>query len=156
MSKAQPFEKAKLENLTIRNATPEDYTPIADLLIKVNLPAQGVQEHVDNFVVLIDDGSLIGTGGLEIYSDKALLRSLAVHPDYQNKGYGQQLYRRILENAHKQNITEVYLLTETAERFFAAMGFEKISRELVDERVKTSEEFRSVCPSTAICMRLTL
>ena len=156
MSKAQPFEKAKLENLTIRNATPEDYTPIADLLKKVNLPVQGVEEHLDNFVVLVDNKSLIGTGGLEIYNDKALLRSLAIHPDYQKKGYGQQLYRYIIENARKQNITELYLLTETAERFFTAMGFKKISRELVNEQVKTSEEFRSVCPTSAACMRLTL
>ena len=134
--------KTQLENLVISNATPEDYDSISDLLKTVNLPVQGVQEHLDNFVVLTDGESIIGTGGLEIYSDKALLRSLAIHSDYQNRGL--------------QNIRELYLLTETAERFFTAIGFETISRELVDEQVKTSEEFRSVCPTTAGCMRLIL
>ena len=148
--------KTQLENLVISNATPEDYDSISDLLKTVNLPVQGVQEHLDNFVVLTDGESIIGTGGLEIYSDKALLRSLAVHPDYQNRGLGQRIYHHILENSRKQNIRELYLLTETAERFFTAIGFETISRELVDEQVKTSEEFRSVCPTTAGCMRLIL
>ena len=79
-----------------------------------------------------------------------------MQPDYQNSGLGKRIYNQILENARHQNITELYLLTETAERFFTAMGFEKISREIVDEQVKTSEEFRSVCPDTAVCMRLKL
>lgn len=156
MSKVQRFGKAQLENLVLRKATPEDYALIANLLKKVNLPVQGVQEHLDNFIVLTDDESLIGTGGLEIYGDKALLRSLAIHPDYQNRGLGKQIYNQILESARDQNITELYLLTETAEKFFTAMGFEKISRELVDEQVKTSEEFRSICPTTAACMWLKL
>lgn len=140
----------------VRAAVSEDYESIAVLLKSVNLPTEGVKGHLSNFVVLMDDGSLIGTGGMEIYGDKALLRSLAIHPDYQNRGHGQQIYRRILENAREQNISELYLLTETAERFFAALGFERISREAADERVKTSEEFRSLCPSTAACMRLKL
>lgn len=143
-------------NAKIRAATSEDYESIAALLKTVNLPTQGVDENLGNFVVFVDNGSLIGTGGLEIYGSKALLRSLAIHPDYQNKGYGQRLYRGILQGARERNIDELYLLTETAERFFAAMGFEKIPRELADEQVKTSEEFRSICPSTASCMRLKL
>jgi len=140
--------------LGIRLATFKDYKSITSLLQSVSLPTQGVKKHLSNFVVLLDGETLIGTGGMEIYGDKALLRSLAVHPDYQNKGFGQRLYKRILENARKLNINELYLLTETAERFFAKMGFEKISREEADERVKVSEEFLSICPSTAACMRL--
>jgi len=156
MPKVRRVEKGHLANLAIRSATLADYASISILLKQVNLPTQGVKEYLDNFVVLKDGELLIGTGGLEIYGDKALLRSLAVHPDYQNKGLGKWIYQHILENAKNQNITELYLLTETAERFFTTVGFEKISRELVDERVKTSEEFRSVCPTTAACMRLKL
>lgn len=140
----------------MRPASFEDYESIASLLESVNLPTQGVKEHTSNFVVLLDGEMLIGTGGLEIYGNNALLRSLAVHPDYQKKGYGQQLYQFLLEKAQEQNITELYLLTETAERFFARMGFEKIARESVDEQVKTSAEFRTLCPASAACMRLKL
>jgi len=140
----------------IRPATSEDYESIVELLESANLPTEGVKERLHNFVVLTDGETLIGTGGFEIYGDKALLRSVAISPEYQNKGYGRKIYRRLLENAREQNITELYLLTETAERFFAAMGFKKIPREAADEQVKKSEEFRSLCPSTAVCMHLKL
>lgn len=156
MPKTQPAQRHSDAASRIRSANTGDYASILTLLEKVNLPTQGVKEHLDNFVILMDGEMLIGAGGLEIHGNKALLRSLAIHPDYQNRGWGKQIYRRLLENARLKNVTELYLLTETAETFFASAGFEKIPRELADEQVRTSEEFRSICPSTAVCMRLKL
>ena len=99
---------------------------------------------------------LRGTVGLEIYKDKALLRSLAVAGAHQGQGFGQKLYFAIIEKAREHGIREIYLLTETAEDFFSQQGFEMISRDLVDAAVKESVEFQSVCPETASCMQLRL
>ncbi len=99
---------------------------------------------------------LRGTVGLEIYNDKALLRSLAVAGAHQGQGFGQKLYFAIIEKAREHGIREIYLLTETAEKFFANQGFEKISRDSADVKVKESIEFRSACPETASCMLMKL
>lgn len=144
------------DSMEIRQAEAPDYPLILDLLKSLKLPVEGVQEHLENFWVLSLGGKLSGVVGLEVYGRKALLRSLAVERSLQGKGYGTRLYRAILEQARKRRIREVYLLTETAEAFFSARGFEKISRDLVDEAVKTSVEFSTACPASAACMWMRL
>ncbi len=139
---------------TIRQAITEDYDTIKKLLESLDLPVQGVQEYLDNFIVLIHGSEIIGTVGLEIYNNKALLRSLGVKNRFQNKGLGSRLYEDILKKAKNENIKEVYLLTETAEEYFSSFGFLVVSRADVDKNVKTSIEFQSVCPESAVCMRL--
>lgn len=140
----------------LRPTTIQDYSPVAKLLEKANLPVAGVEDNFENFLVLLDDDRIIGAVGLEVYGQKALLRSMVVAKAHQRKGHGKRLCETVLRNARDQQLVEIYLLTETAERFFAAQGFEAIDRELVDEGVRSAEEFRSLCPSTATCMRLNL
>ncbi len=144
------------QNIKILEAREEDLPAIKALLESVNLPLQGVEDHWDNFILLKKENVLRGTVGLEIYNDKALLRSLAVAGAHQGQGFGQKLYFTIIEKAREHGIREIYLLTETAEKFFAKQGFEKISRDSADVKVKESIEFRSACPETASCMRLKL
>ncbi len=144
------------QNIKILEARKEDLPAIKALLESVNLPLQGVEDHFDNFILLKTENVLRGTVGLEIYKDKALLRSLAVAGAHQGQGFGQKLYFAIIEKAREHGIREIYLLTETAEKFFAKQGFEKISRNSVDTEVKESIEFRCACPGTASCMRLKL
>ena len=139
-----------------QKAQTTDYLSICSLLESVHLPVEGVKEHLSNFVALKKDGRLIGTVGLEVYNTKALLRSLAIAKEFQGQGYGIQLYRTVLKMARKQGVSEIYLLTETAEDFFSRQGFNMISRDLVDAAVKESVEFQSVCPETASCMQLRL
>lgn len=148
--------QSTIDQTVIRSAETRDYPAIISLLKIAKLPPDGVEENLSNFLVLNREGKIIGTVGLEIYGDKALLRSLAVAPQEQGNGYGIRLYQAIIRKAQEQVISEIYLLTETAEKFFAARGFEKIPRDIVDERVKSSVEFQSACPASAACMRLKL
>ena len=133
-----------------------DYPGIQSLLESVNLPVEGVQENLDQFITISEANEMVGVVGLEIYGDKAILRSLAVDKNRQGKGYGRQLTDCIIQKAQDEKISELYLLTETAETFFARFGFERISRELVDDIVKTSLQFQLLCPESAPCMRLQL
>ena len=93
---------------------------------------------------------------MEIYEDKGLLRSLVIEEFYQGNGYGKILCNKLFEKAKHKKINELFLLTETAPKFFEAIGFKRIPRESADEKVKASDEFKSICPSTAICMQLKL
>ncbi len=140
----------------IYNANSKDYLVIQSLLESAKLPLDGVREHLRNFLLLKKEDRIIGTVGLEVYGEKALLRSLAVKAGFRGSGYGKRLYQAIIAKARGQQISEIYLLTETAEEFFAKQGFKKIPRDSADVKVKESIEFRSACPETASCMQLRL
>ena len=50
------------------------------------------------------------------------------------------------------DVEQLVLLTETAEKFFRAIGYEVIDRRHVPQGIKQSAEFRSLCPASAVCM----
>jgi len=53
-------------------------------------------------------------------------------------------------------VRELYLLTTTAERFFATRGYAGIERERVPDTVRASAEFSALCPASAVVMRKAL
>jgi len=99
---------------------------------------------------------MVGSGGLEWYGDKALLRSLAVSPALRSQSLGKQIVADLTSQAKTQHLKEVYLLTTTAFFFFLKFGFEEIVRDEVPDSIKGSTEFSQVCPSSARVMRLML
>ncbi len=145
------------EEFQIQEASLKDLPGIIVLLKGTNLPPDGIEPHVDNFLIIRNSqrmtGSkdLIGCVGLEVYENHALLRSLAVHPNFQRKGIGKRLVGRITEYAKVRGIDQLYLLTETAQGFFRDLGFELIERWDVPPAVGRSIEFTTLCPS-ADCM----
>ena len=50
----------------------------------------------------------------------------------------------------------LYLLTLTAEDYFATRGFARVGREHVPETVMQSREFLGLCPASAIAMHCVL
>jgi len=139
---------------TIRPADGKDYPAIEKLLKTLHLPTQGVKKHLREFVVMVSDGRIIGTVGLEIHGNKALLRSLGVSENHRNQGHGRSLVQAVLARALEMGINELFLLTQTARDYFSGLGFQVVTREVVDETVKSSIEFQSACPASAVCMRL--
>ncbi len=59
----------------------------------------------------------------------ALIETIGVHPDYQQKGIATSLFRKLVDNLRKIGINTVYTFVEWRSwdllRFFAKMGFEK-------------------------------
>jgi amino-acid N-acetyltransferase len=140
----------------IRRAQSSDFTQITQLLESDALPLDGVPHHLDNFLVADLDGKVVGTIGLEIYGENALLRSAVVTPSNRNRGLGTLLYNALLEYAKKRGVKRLVLLTNTAEEYFRRKGFVRIDRASLTGPVTTSAEFTGACPSSAVCMELTL
>jgi amino-acid N-acetyltransferase len=80
------------------------------------------------------------------------LRSLVVAPALRGHSLGDQLVRRLAAEARRKGVERFYLLTTTAEVFFAKRGFRKIARQAVPEAIAASREFNSLCPVSAVCM----
>jgi len=126
---------------------------IIALLKAERLPTQDLPDILENFIVALQDEDVIGVAGLEIYGDYGLFRSLAVHKQFRNKGIAQNLMQQIEVLANKQQLHELYLLTETAPDYFERNGYQKISRDEVPVIVQQSAEFSEVCPQSAIVMK---
>ena len=126
---------------------------IVSLLEAEKLPVDDLPETLANFLVATENGQLIGVGGIEIYGVYGLLRSLAVMPEYRNKGVAGKLIERLESLGSSGGLKALYLLTETAPEYFAGKGFQKISRDEVPDEVKRSSEFSHVCPVSAVVMK---
>jgi amino-acid N-acetyltransferase len=139
--------------MTIDAATAHDLGDIHKLLDRLHLPLAGVDDHLDTMLVARDGSHIVGTAGLELYADGALLRSVGVDPAQQGRRLGHQLTEAALQLAQRHGVEEVFLLTTTAESFFPKFGFQPIARDHVPVSVRASIEFRSACPASAIVMR---
>jgi amino-acid N-acetyltransferase len=102
--------------------------------------------------VLEAQGVLAGVIGLERFGAGGLLRSLAVAPEYQRRGLGHDLVGQLEHDARAEGVERLVLLTQSAEAFFRGLGYSVIDRRYVPDELKQSEEFRSLCPATAVCM----
>ena len=132
----------------------EDLFAIKELLLRNDLPLEGVDDHWRTFVVARDGERVVGCGGAETYQVAALIRSIAVDPAYRSRGVGRRIVRHLLDRLSSRGLREFYLLTTTAEAYFRKRGFKTIDRDEVNPQVLGSREFTDACPSTAVCMRL--
>ena len=139
--------------IEVRAARPEDLGIVLRILQAAGLPTASVSEHLGSFLLACTpEGTVVGVVGLERYSASALLRSLVVLPSWRRQGLGRRLVTAQLSRLTPG--TFVYLLTTSAQRYFASLGFQAIPREEVPSEVEESLEFREACPQSATAMYL--
>lgn len=144
---------------TLRFATRADLGAVERLLRDAKLPTAGVAElfarRAGDFVVADDPeraGEIVAVAGLEVCCDDALLRSVAVRPDWRARGLGHELVRRVVCEAESRGLRALYLLTTTAEHYFPRFGFERVARDAVPAEIRDTLEFKSACPASAVAM----
>jgi arsenate reductase (thioredoxin) len=140
------------QSTVLRAATDEDLQAVVLLLRAADLPTDGVEGLVRDLVVGVAPDGLVAAGALERYGHHALLRSVVVSPSERGRGLGRRVVEDRLRHAASTGMASVYLLTTTAETFFAELGFEPVDREEVPDAVRRSREFVSLCPASAVAM----
>lgn len=150
--------RTTLDGMTthLRRGTPADRDAIDGLLRGCALPVPGAGPADAVFFVIEEAGGLLGCAGMEWYGDDGLLRSVAVAQAARGMGLGARLTEAVVAEARRRGLRALYALTTTAERYFPRLGFEVIGREEIAPAVQESEEFSSICPSTATALRLQL
>lgn len=134
-------------------ARPADFDAIVRLLDAAALPhADLTPEHLAHFLVLREGDAIVTVVGMEVRDDAGLLRSLAVAPERRDRGLAARLVDALEARARAAGVRTLYLLTTTAEDFFARRGYATADRAAVPDAILATEEFRSICPSTAACM----
>jgi amino-acid N-acetyltransferase len=142
--------------IVISGATADDVPVIKQLLIANDLPVGGVDEHWKTFIVARDGADIVACAGAEAYQFVALVRSIAVAPSHRSRGIGRRIVRQLLDRLASRGIREFYLLTTTAQPYFARRGFKPIDRDEIHPQLLASTELQGACPDTAVCMRLVM
>lgn len=132
---------------------PEDDPALRDLLGTVGLPVVDVATGRQEYILALDGEVLVGSIGVELVGQDALVRSLAVASGWRGRGIANELHDRATTLARLRGIKTLYLLTTTVEGFAAKRGFERIARAEVPPGVAALAQFRALCPVTAVCMR---
>ena len=124
------------------------------LLNEARLPLSDLTErHLQHFIGCGDAHALHGVIGLELYPPIALLRSLAVVKSDRSSGIGRGLVEHAERYAREHGVSEIYLLTDTAERLFARAGYERIARDKAPEAIRKTAEFATICAASSALMR---
>ncbi len=105
---------------TLRQAVPGDWDAVQDLLLAADLPVDDLgPERLGGFLIAQDENATIGLIGLEVLGTLGLLRSLVVARKARNTGLGGKLVGALESAALAVGITQLWLLTIDAERFFS-------------------------------------
>lgn len=143
-------------DIQFQQISPEQVSTVLELLVSAGLPISDIGENVLLFSLEANQ-SIIGTAGLEIIGNIGLLRSVSVAETQKRNGYGHLITQKVESYAKLQNINELYLLTTTAKEFFEKKcHYEVVERVNVPTEIQSSQQFASVCPSSAVVMKKVL
>ncbi len=144
-------------SIVYRSAEAGDRPAVESLLTNLGLPIAGVPEDLRNFIVATHDGAVIGVTGLELADSNAvLLRSVGVHPAHRKNGVARRLVALAIEDARSMKIRSIYLLTPSAEQYFARWGFVESARSGIPAALAATSEFQGACSESTTLMKLDL
>jgi UDP-N-acetylmuramate: L-alanyl-gamma-D-glutamyl-meso-diaminopimelate ligase len=135
-----------------------DMKDVRAMLAATELPLdEATDDKAGNFFCLRNEHGMVGTVGLDVLGDDAILRSLAVVPSMRGHGYGWLLADVVVQWARFRGCRRIYLLTEHASDFFAGkLGFRVVERSTVSPAVAETYTFRGSTDSKFVAMRLDL
>ena len=153
LTSAGRVRTAPLPGFDIAMAEDTDGPAIRDLLAAADLPtADLTSAHFLNYLTARSGGRIIGCVGLEVFETVGLLRSLAVHPELRRRGVGARLVAEAERVAAQLSVRELYLLTTTAEKFFAEHGYIPVPRAQAPAAIQGTAEFGTLCPTSSAFM----
>jgi amino-acid N-acetyltransferase len=122
-------------------------------LLSEGLPVQNLGSNpIFFFEAQTPSGAAIGWGGLEVYGREAILRSVVVNSVLRGLGTGRVLVQALIAEAQKMGLSQLWLLTQSAEGFFSKQGFETVPRTTAPHTIQNSEEFVELIDTDAKCM----
>jgi len=120
----------------------KDWPKVKALLRESGLPYEDIKTpQLKHFLVIRDGERISGVVGIDLYGAAALLRSLAVAPNYRRFSFASNLLAKIEEYAKAKGAEALYLLTMTAAGFFEKRGYQKIDRKGVPGAIRATPVF---------------
>jgi len=88
-----------------------------------------LETEIDHFRVLERDGTVIACAALYSFPAEQVgeVACVAVHPEYRNGGRADALLRALEQDARRQGLTRLFVLTTRTAHWFLEQGFESAS-----------------------------
>ncbi len=120
------IRKATLKDIKSIHSLLQYYGTLGDLLPR---PFSELYDHLRDFsVYATPENKVVGCCALQFcWEDLAEIRSLAVMPEYLNRGIGSELAEFAISEARQYNIIQVFTLTYRP-NFFERLGFAQVDR----------------------------
>jgi glycerol 3-phosphatase-2 len=140
---------AERRQARMRDARSEDASALARLLAASGLEPDDL-EHPPTGTVVAEGDGLAATAAAAVHGDGAYLHSVAVSGGARGQNVGTLVTAAAIRRAAAAGARTAYLLTETAEGFFARLGFQPVRREDLPGWVA---ERSTACSENATAMR---
>jgi N-acetylglutamate synthase-like GNAT family acetyltransferase len=108
---------------TYRRGRPADVPRFAELIIAGELPPMFIEEFVEGFVAAEHEGAIVGCGGLEVYGDCGVIRSVVVEERARGLRIGERMAELLMDDARAAGVNSLYLFTMHARPFWRRLGF---------------------------------
>jgi amino-acid N-acetyltransferase len=126
---------------------------VAALLDASDLPSADLTDaHMEHFFFCGPAAAPTALVGVELCGASALLRSLVVRPEHRSAGLGAELVEHAEAYARAGGARALYLLTTTAEPFFARLGYTIADRARAPREIAATREFADICPASSVFM----
>jgi N-acetylglutamate synthase-like GNAT family acetyltransferase len=131
--------------ISVRNATNRDMPAIVRMIGEFHLDYENLEPG--QFVIVEDDGVMVGFGRLKPYPDATELGCVGVLHDRRNQGIGTLIVDELISRGPK----EIWITTDMP-NYFRPMGFVE-SNEIPDSIAKKLERFRDFGRGQIVAMR---
>lgn len=122
-------------------------------LVKAGLPADDVGDprllfwRFETF-----EDVPVGFGGLELYGEDALLRSVVTLPPMRHRGIARAMIAALEAEAQIAGCRTMWLLTTSAAQLFDRLGYAACERAGVPKAIRQTQQFAALCPTSATVM----
>ncbi|MDX1910111.1 MAG: arsenic resistance N-acetyltransferase ArsN2 [Saprospiraceae bacterium] len=142
-------------SVLLQTAQPENRAALSDLLIRAGLPVADLPTDLSGFTLALVNGEVVGSAGIEKLAEGiGLLRSVVVAHERQGEGLGARLFTEAMHTARSNGLRDIYLITNTADRYFEKHGFQAISRDEAPPALAQTAQFDGLCPASSVVMKL--
>ncbi len=135
---------ASTANVTFRSALAVDVPRMVELIAGANLPPLFVEEYLDGFIAAERDGEVIACGGVEMYGDCSVIRSVVVYEAGRGLGLGGRLAEMLMSKARDAGATDLYLFTADALPFWQHYGFVEVTLDDWKDRARACWQYQFI------------
>lgn len=121
------FEELRPAQIDDVNGILEIIAPLEDVGAMVRRSREQLELEIDGFTVIERDGMVVAVGALYPYAADKIgeIACVAVHPDYQKGGRGNDLLAALIADARDQGLKSVFVLTTHTAHWFQERGFQR-------------------------------
>lgn len=121
---AETYEGIRIAGIDDVGGILQLIAPLEASGVLVRRSREMLEMEIDHFMVVERDGMIIACAALYPYPGGiAELSCLAVHPDYQKQGRGDQLLQAIERRAALEGVKRLFILTTRTAHWFRERGF---------------------------------